>query len=262
LPKPITPDGKHLTHVTIEPKWKHETLPIGDVRTNESLQMRVGGLDKRHVKVLEQAIRSREYFPPIKVAKIGKALYVIDGYHRLEASNDAGCSTITAEVATMSLSAAKDFALLANTRHGKNLKPRDKALIFDTYVEREKHLDARGNVKPSRVIEAEINHVYSHESIRRRLKALGVELDMSVEFPGGYKPYRSDEDDEEDEENMAAYRAAGAHGHLSGFASLFVTLEDPSQRELIGIARKLLDSLERGAWPQEPLEQLKGVLDI
>jgi hypothetical protein len=224
--------------------------------------MRVGGLDKRHVRVLEQALQAREYLPPIKVAKVGKALYVVDGYHRLEASNGAGCSSIMAEVATMSLSAAKDFALLANTRHGKNLKTADKALIFDTYVEREKHLDARGNVKPSRVIEVEINRVYSHETIRKRLKARGIELNMSVEFPGGYKPYRSGGDDEDDEESFADYRAAEAHGHLEGFASLFVTLEDPSQRELIGIAGKLLDSLQRGAWPQEPLEQLTGVLDI
>src|SRR5262245_54319177 len=124
--------------------WKLLNVPIRDIRKHESLQMRVAGLDKRHVKVLEQTILAGDDFPAIKVAKVGKALYVVDGYHRLEAADLAGSSLIWAEVASMSLSEAKDFALLANTRHGKNLKPGDKARIFDTFVQRGKHLDAKG----------------------------------------------------------------------------------------------------------------------
>lgn len=225
--------------------------------------MRVAGLDKRHVRVLEQAILAGDDLPAIKVAKVGKAHYVVDGHHRLEAADRAGLSSIWAEVAPMSLGDAKDFALLANTRHGKNLKPKDKALIFDAYVQRRKHLDAEGNVKSSRAIEAEINRVYSHETIRRKLKERGIELDMSLEFPWGHKPFLREEYEEDDETELEAQRGGEAREHLRLFSSLFTTLEEQRQRQLLVIARTLLDLLERGERPERYLETLgSGVLDI
>lgn len=225
--------------------------------------MRVAGLDKRHVKVLEQAILAGDDLPPIKVAKVGKAHYVVDGHHRLEAADRAGLSVIWADVAPMSLGEAKDFALLANTRHGKNLKPRDKARIFDAFVQRGKHLDAEGNIKPSRIIEAEINRVYSHETIRRKLKERGIELDMSVEFPWGHKPFQPEEYEEDDEATWAAYRVGEAREHLHQFSSVFLSLENEAQQQLLTTARTLLDLLERGERPERYLETLgSGVLDI
>jgi hypothetical protein len=230
---------------------------------HEDLQMRVAGLDKRHVRVLEQSYLAGDDLPAIKVAKVGKALYVLDGHHRLEAVDQAGLSHVWAEVAPMSLNQAKDFALLANTQHGKNLRPWDKARIFDAYVQRGKHLDAEGNVKPSRAIAVELNRVYSHETIRKKLKERGIELNTSLEFPGGYKPFQPEEYEEDDEATWAAYRVGEAHEYLHRFSSLLLSLEKEVQQQLLTTARTLLHRLERGERPERYLETLSsGVLDI
>jgi hypothetical protein len=229
-----------------EPTWQQEELPVEDVRERPDFQLRADGVQTRHVRVLERTLAAGGDLEPIKVARIGKALYVVDGFHRLEAARRQRLPTIRAAVARMSLEEAQGFALLANTKHGKSLRPKDKALILARYVELGKHVGANGVVKSSRAIAAEINHAYSHETVRTKLKGLGVELDEAVEYPWGYKPYGDDEADEAEEAELELERAAQARGALDRFAALALSLDEGERLELVGAARALLDSLERG----------------
>lgn len=235
-------------------RWVNQELPLGTVRERADFQMRTGGLSQPHVGVLKRAMLSGKDIEPVRVAKIGKAHYLVDGFHRLEAARQAGHRNIGARVATMSLQEARDYALLANTKHGRPPKPKDKAYIFAQYVERRKHLDALGTVKASRTIAAELNHVYSHETVRQKLKKLGAELDEAVEFPEGYKPYGPTEDE------LAGERADEAREYLDTFADLFFTLDDGDRTALLVSARGLVDSLERGERPERL--QMDGELDI
>ncbi|HEX8573092.1 MAG TPA: ParB/RepB/Spo0J family partition protein [Allosphingosinicella sp.] len=238
--------------------WKDEELALSDVRERPDFQVRLGGVDSRHVRVLERTLEAGGALGPVKVARIGKALYLVDGFHRLEAARRAGRGTIGAKVARMSLKEAEAFALLANTRHGKNLTPADKARLLALYVEQERHWGTDGRMKSSRVISAELNHVYSHETIRTKLKRLGVEMDEDVEFPHGYRPMVR----EESEEELEAERGDEAQRDLERFAALVPTLEGDRRRKLLEAARAALESLERGEEPVWPWGAPGPLLDI
>lgn len=226
-----------------EPKWRPHNLAVEDVRERDEYQVRAGGVSPHHVRVLARAMDCEGDLEPIKVAKIGRAHWVVDGFHRLAAARKLGWSHIAASVATMSAGEAQGYSLLSNTKHGKGLSRHDKTRLFEQYVEQGKHVGADGVVKASRVIQGELNHIYSHETIRTKLKALGVEVDLEVEYPGGYKPYGGGGDDEAD---LALELAEGAQRHLEAFGSLFFDLEDYAQREMLKAARELVGRLERG----------------
>lgn len=249
-----------------EPKWKLQELEIADVREKPEFQNRVRGIDGRHVQTLMRQLE-KERLQPIEVAKIGKALYVVEGFHRLEAHKLAGRATINAKVARMTLAEAQDWALLANTTHGKNLSPADKANIFQKYVDAGKHIWMEGEAMPvvafpgtpksSRVISAELDSIYSHETVRTKLKALGMDLDVTVEFPGGYKPRQPEED------MLASEIRDEAIGSLWHFERHYQLLETEGQQEMLGIARGIIKDLEDGKRPERVIESFGGIgLDI
>lgn len=105
---------------------------------------------------------------------------------------------------------------------------------------------ASGSPKSSRAIAAELNQIYSHETVRQKLRELGVALDEEVEFPGGRTPFR---DPEADEAELAVELADEARGHLDSVGSLFFDLDNEARRRLLGAAQELVTSLEKGERP-------------
>jgi hypothetical protein len=196
--EPFGPDRERSVSASRQPKWKPHNLAVGDIRERPEYQVRSGGVSLPHVNTLARAMESEGDLAPISVAKIRRAHWVVDGFHRLAAARKLGWSHISADVATMTAEEARDFALLANTKHGKRLGRADKTRLFDEYLALGKHVGGDGVVKASRVIEGEVNHIYSHETIRGKLKAAGVEVDVEVEYPNGFRPYGTPEDDEAD----------------------------------------------------------------
>lgn len=240
-------------------QWQAAELAVSEVRVHASLQMRADGVSLTHSNRLQRVLEGGGDLPAIKVARVGKALYVVDGFHRLEAHQRAGRDTVKAVVAKMSRAEAEEEARLANTTHGKGLSSADKQRAFAAMIEAGGHLETFGAYKPSRTIAAEMNYIYSHETIRKKLKALGFELEETVEFPHGYKAWRGGETEEADEDLLAMERAADAGGHLRAFRELFHTLLDDDQRDMLATARALVEALERGERTERPPG---GVLDI
>jgi hypothetical protein len=243
-------------------QWQGQELEIGDVRRHPDFQMRADGVDRTHANQLLRVIRNGGDLPAIKVAKVGRALYVVDGHHRLDAYERDGRETIQALVAKMNLAEAKAEARQANTDHGKGLNRADKDKRLRAFIAAGDHLDASGKQKSTRTIEAEMNSVVSYETIRKKMKAWGYELDEATEFPHGYKPYGGGDDLEDDEDLLAIERAEGAERHLSSFQELFYFLPDDRQRELLGTARALVDALEIGERPERAGRGFVGLPDI
>ncbi len=237
-------------------QWTLRDLRVDEVREHNKFQLRANGVDRVHTKKLLRTLQNGEELPPVKVVAINKALYLVDGYHRLEAYKAAHRGTIPAQVARMSLAEACEEAMLANTKHGLNLSRNDKAKVWEAFTEAGRHLEADGAVKASRTIEREINHVYSRETIRTKLKAMGLELNEGYEMKpwGGYG-----EPLEEDLEEELAVEAEDA---LRRFGNLFPTLAQPDQQRLLGDARALVHELERGEDGRAQIEALENPLDI
>ncbi|WP_164088956.1 ParB/RepB/Spo0J family partition protein [Sphingorhabdus sp. YGSMI21] len=244
--------------MTKEPRWKSQELETADVRQKPEFQNRVKGIDGKHVQTLTRQLEKDGRLAPIEVAKIGKALYVVEGFHRLEVYKATGRKTIDAKVAQMTLSEAKDWALLANTTHGKNLSQADKASIFQRYIVAGRHVWSEGETMPvtalagtlksSRAISADINGIYSHETVRTKLKARGLDLDVTVEFPGGYKPRQPEED------MLVSEIRHEAIDSLWDFERHYQSLEMEDQQELLGIARGIIQNLEDGKKPNRVTE--------
>lgn len=233
-------------------------LRIGEVREDARFQLRANGTERPHVRKLQRVLRAGQDLPPIRVAQIGAALYVVDGFHRLEAHGLEKRKTVGAIVCRMGLAEALEEAEKANTEHGLNLSREDKQLRWNRYVEAGRHLAGRGTARSIRAIERELHGVVGRETIRKRLRAM--ELELSEE--DDQQPWQGDT-----EEDLQAERAEEAEASLRRFGELFPTLEEETQRKLLGEARELVDRLEltgqpEPAGPFEPAGDEAGRLDI
>jgi len=236
-------------------QWPEQTLMLEEVREHEDFQLRADGVSLPHVNKLARQIEAGKELPPIKVAAIGKALYVIDGFHRLHAARKAKRHSIRAQVARMSRTEALEEARLANTTHGKSLTRADKQRVWDDLIANGGHLDAEGNLKSARAIEGDLNGLYSRETVRKKLKDLGFTLNEGPDYQE-WKPQ------DVDEETLAQERLEEAEDTLAAFIAAVPTLDRQDQQRLVGTARALLDGLERGEGAHALLEGLRNPLGI
>jgi hypothetical protein len=189
--------------------WKAHELPITDVWIHKDLQLRVHGVDPSHLRTLPNRGDGRD-LEPIKVAKIEKAHYAVNGHHSLEAYLAAGRKSISVLVARMCFAEAKDEALDANTKHGEALTRADKLNRLNTHIDRGKHLDAVGRTKSCRVIAAELGNLWGHETIRKHLKRReDVKIDEDVECGA---PLAQEHEEASDTEIRRGTRRGGLRG--------------------------------------------------
>ncbi len=117
-----------------------ESLNLGELTEDPRLQMRLEGLDEKHVRDLMAVVEDKGIDEPITVIREGKILWLADGFHRVEAYRRAAIAKdlkwekqiIRAIVLTGTFDDAKQLARKANLRHGKALSPASrKAILFD-----------------------------------------------------------------------------------------------------------------------------------
>lgn len=253
-------------------KWKPKRLALSSVKELAALQMREGALRTSDVRGLARAMDEGREVPPIMVARIGRALCVVDGFHRLAAARSLGWESIDALVAPLDLKAARAFARGVNHGHGKRLTPRDKRKAFASYIADGAHLDVRGNLKSGRVIASEESGGYSHTRVYALLREHGIEPNYALEEAEGSKwarggwgyPEDADDGDDDDFDDGAegaidAEGAAEALGHIEAIGPLYFALSDGRRRATLGAVRELLARLEANEAPAVPVEP---VLDI
>ena len=152
------------------------TLKISDIiEHQEKLQVRVA-IDPKTVEQYARSMDRGTEFPPVTVFRIDGQNYLVDGFHRVEATrtvaNAKGNYTpkVKAEVIEGTMKEAMRAAALANTAHGKRLTRSDHRRAF-------RMLASSGalNDMDSRSIAELMNHVVSHVTIWNWAKA---------DFPG------------------------------------------------------------------------------
>lgn len=114
------------------PKFDHSTIPDGvekmvnvtDLMLNKAFQPR-NGLDEETIEEYAEDIKDGT-FPPIEVVVVDDKMFVVDGFHRVEACRDAKVKQIKAVVRTGSKSLAQWLAASSNRKHGLRRTNADK----------------------------------------------------------------------------------------------------------------------------------------
>lgn len=139
-------------------------VDIADIITRADWQVRVR-IDDATVRSYAGIMRGGGMMPPVSVARIDGALYLVDGWHRLEAAKLNGETFIEATVCDMSETAARWAAAQANLRHGLPLKSGERRAVFRAYVGSGHHRDGV-RFKSYREISADLANRVQHTTVR------------------------------------------------------------------------------------------------
>lgn len=146
---------------------KNEQVVIGRL---EPIQTRCEVIDTKTVKAYAQAMQDGADFPPVKVFKQGRSMWLADGNHRVAAAREIGLDTILAEVCEGTHADALRCALSCNVRNGLRVTNDDKqhALRLAWDNRRELWPQVEG-AEPSAGVLAEVCGV--HENTARKFLA-------------------------------------------------------------------------------------------
>ena len=96
-----------------------ETLPLDAIRIDPGLQVRAEGLDEDVVEEYREHLQRATRFPPVEVCRdTDGTLWLFSGFHRIEATKQAGFDEIEANVRPGGKREALLAALSQNATHG------------------------------------------------------------------------------------------------------------------------------------------------
>lgn len=175
-----------------EPSWREEWLPLTDIIQHEPFQVR-NKLDYGAISRYREMTAAEQEPPPIRVARVKGALYLVDGWHRMEAgalqrSSDSFTETVLALVADMSEPQARWEAAKANMGHGVRLKTQEYRNVFHAFIHAKRHIKPGGKYMSYREIGKELGkpHRTIHEWTRKDFPGLFKKMGGGhQEAPGG-----------------------------------------------------------------------------
>lgn len=219
-------------------------VSIADIVTRADWQVRAK-VDPGTVRSYAGAMRSGGNFPPIVLARINGALYLVDGWHRLGAAQLNGEASISAEVTDMTADEAQWSAAQANLTHGLALKSKEVRAVFQAYVKSKQHRIGR-RYKSYRDIAADLAHRVRHTTIRNW---------MEKDFPSVFRAMSGADphtDTGEVREAPAITPLARAKASLDQAAAEAPALSAKERRELLEHLREVGQRISNGQ-PWEPL---------
>lgn len=113
---------------------KTKTIKLSDIVIDAGTQQRVT-INNDVVSEYAEAMRCGTKFPPITVFFNGTTYYLVDGYHRRNATADAGIDDILADVIDGTKREAVLYSLGVNNSHGVRLTNADKRKAVLTMLE-------------------------------------------------------------------------------------------------------------------------------
>lgn len=78
-------------------------------------------------------------FPPVRVHRVKGVLFLVDGFHRLEAAMANGETTIRADIVDSNMDEARTQAALANLQNALQLKPAEYRNVFRMLIGSKDH---------------------------------------------------------------------------------------------------------------------------
>ncbi|MCP5239686.1 MAG: ParB N-terminal domain-containing protein [Zoogloeaceae bacterium] len=171
-------------------------VDMKQITRDPKLQVR-NQVDQKLVRQYATAMSNGAEFPPIHLAEVKGALILVDGWHRQAALHSLGRHEVLAKVTPMTAVEAMREAALANTRHGKPLKPTERRNVFKNFVQGKGHKKSNGSLMSYREIAEALGGHVGHTTIYnwmkkdfpRISKAMGVEAERGK---GNGEPPRID----------------------------------------------------------------------
>lgn len=185
-----------------EHQWSNRRLSVDAIGSLRALQPREVPWDDKTVKAYADAMKAGDTFPPIKVARVKGALYLVSGFHRLAAAQRARLGTIASQVATMTEPEAVLVALHDNATHGLRLTNADKRRHLQLYCDNMLHYRNDGTVKSTRQIASELFRIVSHMTVKRYLEQRGIEAGEPIDDGLFVKPWEAEPSEESESEML------------------------------------------------------------
>ena len=144
--------------------WEELYIPTAAIIKHKPFQVRKA-LDKSAIRRYGEMTRAGQIAPPIKVALVQGAYYLLDGWHRMEAGalTTAGAEVL-ALVASMTANQAMWESAKANSLHGVQLKRSEIREVFRAFIRSGQHKKPKGLFMSYREIQAELGN--PHTTIR------------------------------------------------------------------------------------------------
>lgn len=237
---------EHQQETTAEhsggPSWGLEVVRRSSITRLAELQVR-RKLDGATVKRYREAMTAGAEFPPVRLARVRGTLYLVDGWHRIEAAgwhDDVMVDVLVADLP--SIAAAGWEAAAANLAHGLHLKPSERRAVFKAYVGAGRHRTAQGGYKGYRDMAAELS--YPHTTLRTWMEKdfSSVYRAIGEKRVGGINT-KAGPTEAQKLEKINSKAAADA---LVDALACFEALQDPFNRgDLIERAGKMLERMKQ-----------------
>jgi hypothetical protein len=150
------------------PSWSEQYVPLAGIIKHRPFQIRKK-LDAGAVRRYREMAAAGKVAPPIKIARIRRRHYLLDGWHRMEAGalTTAGDDVLTL-VADMTDKEARWVAAEANTGHGVPLKTGEIRGLFGAFIKSGQHKKPGGTLMSYREMGAALGK--PHTTIRNWVK--------------------------------------------------------------------------------------------
>ena len=175
-----TPDGPEPEDEIQAVNRGPQMLPLANIILDNQVQSRQA-VDRCVIEEYAEKMREGTEFPPVVVFSDGEALYVADGFHRVEAARLAGLDAIAADIRQGARRDAVLYAAGANASHGLRRSNEDKRRAVGMLL-----ADPEWSQWSDREIarRAGVSHVFVGR-IRSGLSGNGYQIDAKVVSRGG-----------------------------------------------------------------------------
>ena len=110
-------------------------------------------------------------FPPVKIVEIDKALYLVDGWHRVASLKSLSRKDVKAEITENgTMEEACRQASMANMTNALPLKKGEQRNVFKLYMQARRYRVGGGEVKSLRVIRDELQRMRSHVTLGKWMR--------------------------------------------------------------------------------------------
>lgn len=236
-----------------------EWVSLDDITRDPSFQVRAK-LDGGTVLTYATMLRGGSAPPPIKLARINGALFLVDGWHRIRARERLldkarnkherrELSQIEASITDMTEAEARWASAIANLGHGLPLDRKAKREVFDRYMKLKRYRTAGGAVKSSRKIAEELGGWVSHVTvwtwIRQRYPAVASEMESEN------VPKRPDNQPPSNYVSPEMFPET-AHGYLEAARAAARGIGDEGERKVFLEAVEGLAEEVKSGWKLKP----------